>query len=275
VDWLQLVHCYHDVGEPVQYQGHHPIVIDVFRALYLRIINMKFGTITGLSALAVGLLAASASANTVSLGVFSTGNNGATLLTAGTADSSYLITSQPAGTNGNTLPYSPIVTDNNPTGWLPDSTSFSQTASKWVAPQEGGSHSDPAGVYDYTTSFDLTSNDILSTGNLIFTASADNDFQVFFNGTLIGGSTGNTAYTQFWGPFTITSGFQDGMNTLLFVVTNAAGTATPTGLNVSVSNDTIDTVPEPSAVASFSIAGLMLGGLLLRGRRNAAPKAAI
>jgi hypothetical protein len=238
---------------------------------------MKFGTITGLSALAVGLLAASASAS-VSLGVFSTGNNGATLITAGTADSTYSITSQPAGTNANTLPYSPIVTSGNPTAWLPDSSSFSQTASKWVAPQAGGSHADPAGTYDYTTDFSLTTNDILSTGNLIFTASADNSFQVFFNGTLIGGSTGSTAYTKFWGPFTITSGFQDGINTLLFVVTNDPATpsgGTATGLNVSVSNDTIDTVPEPSAVAAFSIAGLMLGGLLLRGRRAVANKVAI
>jgi hypothetical protein len=235
---------------------------------------MRLASITSLSALAVGLLAVSAGAATVNLPVFSTGNNGSTLITAGNLDTTYTLTSAPAGV---TTGVSPIVTNDHPSPWVPNSPTFSESASKWVSPGPSidGQHNYPAGTYDYTTTFTLTSADELNTGEIILSATGDNTIHVFFNGTLIGGNNSSTSYSAFSGPFTITSGFQDGINTLLFVVTNAAGNPTPSGLDVSISQATIDTVPEPSAVAAFSIAGIMLGGLLLRGRRMAAPKAAI
>jgi len=236
---------------------------------------MKLATITGLTAAAVGLMATSAFAVNRSLGIFSTGNNGTTLVTAGNASPGYAITSSPLGA------VTPVVTNNNPTAWLHNSPTFvNQSSSQWISAQKNGSASDPpfnptpTATYDYTQTFTLTNNDILSTGDIVFTFAADNRAQVFFNGTLIGSTIGGqNGYVAFSGPFTITSGFQNGINTLLFVVTNndgaTAGSGSATGLNVSISTDTISEVPEPSAVAAFSVAGLMLGGLLIRGRRPA------
>lgn len=243
---------------------------------------MRLGTITGLSAAAVGLLTSAACANVVSLGVFSTGNNGTTLITGSSPDPAYTITSAPVGITPGTA----IVTNEgannthhqstNPSAWLPNSTSFTgQASSQWIAPQANGSANDPAGTYDYVQTFTLTNNDILNTGEIKLQFAGDNSGLVYFNGTLIGSTSGGSSgYAAFSPVFTITSGFQDGINTLLFVITNNAGAGTPpggtpTGLNVSVIQDTIDTVPEPSAIAAFSIAGLMLGGLILRGRRQA------
>jgi len=229
---------------------------------------MKLGSILAISGLTVGVLAASAGA--AQIPVFSTGSNGTTLITAGTnTPADFYTVTGPAGsgfTNSGTF-----VPSARPSAWLANDSN-----SEWITPAKGGNSNQPAGLYTYSTSFTLSNADELSTGNIVLEYTGDNSgTEIIFNGHILADPTtgGNEAYTAFSGPFTINSGFQDGTNTLQFVINNEAPTATPEGLRVWIQSATISVVPEPSSVAAFTVAGLLLGGLVLRGRRMARNKA--
>jgi hypothetical protein len=229
---------------------------------------MKLGSILAISGLALGALAASAGA--AQIPVFSTGSNGLTLITAGpnVAADFYTVTG-PAGsglTNSGTF-----VPSLRPAAWLANNST-----SEWITPHANGTANLPPGAYTYTTSFNLSSNDILSTGDIQLEYTGDNEgTEIIFNGVDIGDPTtgGEAAFENLSGPFTINSGFVTGTNTLQFVITNQAPTNTATGLRVFIQSATISVVPEPSSVAAFTVAGLLLGGLVLRGRRVARNKA--
>jgi hypothetical protein len=232
---------------------------------------MKLGSILGVSSIAVGILAASAGATTVQIPVFSTGSNGTTLITAGTnTPADFYTVTGPAGSGltGAGL----FVPSARPTAWLANDAN-----SEWVTPAKSGNSTFIPGLYTYSTSFTLGAGDNLSTGNIQLEYTGDNTgTEIIFNGVPLGDPTtgGNTSYTHLSGPFTINSGFVDGTNTLEFVINNQAPTNTPEGLRVWIQSATISTtssvVPEPSSVASFTVAGLLLGGLVLRGRRRVA-----
>ncbi len=108
--------------------------------------------------------------------------------------------------------------------WLGD-----DTLSAWIGPDNDPYDNGPAGDYDYRTTFDLT-------GYSPATASITGEWAVDDDGVSIllnGVSTGNSdtianAYATFQS-FSITSGFQAGLNTLDFIVQNAYA---PTGLRV-------------------------------------------
>lgn len=220
---------------------------------------MKITSILSLSTAAVGLLAVSASAGTVNLPVFSTGSNGVTLITPGNVDPGYSVSGPLTG--------STFVSTGNPGAWLPNNST-----SEWIAPQVGGSHSDVPGIYTYTTDFLVPTDAFLNTGDIVLEYTGDNQVtQILLNGVLVGGPStgGNTSYTQFSGPISITSNFLLGSNSLQFLVSNQGPTNTATGLRVWIQSATIGVVPEPSSVVGFTVAGAMLGGLLLRGRSKA------
>lgn len=149
-------------------------------------------------------------------------------------------------------------------------------ASQWIGPKAlesvGSGGNDPAGYYEYQTSFDLTGLDPGS-ASLSGSFAVDNCVvQVFINGTATGiANTGvctSSANLTGFLTFNIGSGFISGVNTLTFVMQNGTGGAgNPSGLNVLVSGNANPlAVPEPAAFGLLGLAFFGLGGLWLRRR---------
>src|SRR6202171_3882545 len=170
-----------------------------------------------------GLLAQS-SQNIV---IFGTGvNTPSNLLADGAVDSHYtLYSSADSGFPG---PNAIVV---NSTAWPIPPWLTDGPASKWIAPQRDQTGGNAAGNYTYRTTFNLA-NMNWSSAVLTGQYSSDNTATMLLNGTPVGpASTCLCSFT----PFTITSGFQAGVNTLDFVVNNAGSSANPTGLRVDIS----------------------------------------
>ncbi|UFS69119.1 PEP-CTERM sorting domain-containing protein [Geomonas sp. RF6] len=105
------------------------------------------------------------------------------------------------------------------------------------------------GSYFYLTTFDLTNFDP-ATAILKISWASDNVSELFFNSNRIGSTPGgDNSYRQLT-TATITDGFIDEINFLLFVVENGpwgdAPYTNPTGLLVQIDSATADPVPEPS-----------------------------
>ncbi len=135
--------------------------------------------------------------------------------------------------------------------WVPNNA-----FSRWIGPR--ASSQGPAGNYIYRTTFNLPANANLSTamlGGLWGTDDPGTDIRI--NGI----STGQTSlgFTTLV-PFTVTSGFNVGLNTLDFYLTNAGG---PTGLRVDRMRGKYDLIPEPGTCI---LAAIGLGGMLVRRR---------
>lgn len=109
--------------------------------------------------------------------------------------------------------------------------------SRWIAPQAAQGTGNLPGDYTYRTTFNLTGVD-LSQFELVGGWATDNGgVDIVLNGT----STGlqNTAQFASLTPFTLTSGFVNGVNTLEFIVNNAPDPNNPeapgpTGLRVDL-----------------------------------------
>ena len=164
-------------------------------------------------------------------GLFNTGvDNSNALLSGGATDPHYhLITSADPSfpgpdamvvyTSGYPFPF-----------WLSDGPK-----SEWIAPSANEDLVITPGLYVYRTTFNLTGLDP-STAVIKGQWSTDNQgVNILINGM----STGITNSNQFssFTPFTISSGFVSGLNTLAFEVNNGptSGTANPTGLRVELS----------------------------------------
>ena len=146
-------------------------------------------------------------------------------LNGGDADPHYLLGVNPDGPTGF------VVVDPNAyvmQAWLPDSA-----ASQWIGPQPDGTG--VVGTYVYQVTFEVCRNYKYAVINGQW--AVDNSGGIKLNGipisdaggTIAGNSTDNFAT---WHPFTITSGFVSGLNTLDFYVTNSGGY---TGLRVELS----------------------------------------
>ena len=135
--------------------------------------------------------------------------------------------------------------------WVPNNAN-----SRWIGPRANSQG--PAGNYIYRTTFNLPANANLSTamlGGLWGTDDWSND--IYLNGTLNPNvSAGFTSLV----PFMVTAGFQTGLNSLEFRLTNAGG---PTGLRVDRIAGKYDLIPEPGTCA---LAAIGLGGMLVRRR---------
>lgn len=185
-------------------------------------------------------------------GLYNTGLNGSgTYLATGQPDGNYSVIASPAGS------FVPVATDDTiwplvAGPWVPNNPTFS----RWISPRanSGG----PAGNYVYRTTFNLPANANLSTamiGGVWGTDDPGTDIRIngFSTGQLSAGFTSLV-------PFSITSGFNFGLNTLDFYLTNAGG---PTGLRVDRIQGKYDFIPEPG---TFLLAALGLGGMLVRRR---------
>ena len=192
-----------------------------------------------------------------------TGLNNTGLGVGGTTDSSYKLTAVTSD-DGVATGVPTITTDQWPVNpWLVNSD-----VSKWITPTSTQSQSLDAwnaGTYTYTLTFDLTGYNAASayfTGRV----AADNSVVVKLNNQEISSVSGFTS----WSDFSASSGFQSGLNTLDFVVTNwAQSSGNPTGLRVEfASSDVAAAVPEPETYAML-LAGIALLGVVVRRRKSA------
>jgi hypothetical protein len=128
--------------------------------------------------------------------------------------------------------------------------------SKWISPRVNSAANEPVGTYTYRTTFDLSGLDA-SSAVLTGRWAADNTGTLMLNGNMLGITSGGF---DAWSPFTISSGFVGGVNTLDFVVTNVPGFIgpSPTGLRVEITGNATTTIPEPS---TYLLVGLTLCGI--------------
>lgn len=142
--------------------------------------------------------------------------------------------------------------------FLPSLWTTAITDAQWIAPQTHYEdfRVDPAGMYWYQTTFDLTGL-IPATAVISGLWASDDCGEIYLNGVPTGQTTSSTPYCLARPhPFTLTSGFVAGINTLSFLVENYSFSAgNPTGIIVSLSG-TAEHAPEPVAV------GLLGSGLL-------------
>ena len=197
------------------------------------------------------------------LPVFATGvdASGMSLPNGTQGDPHYTLVSTPSGTPGTVSVLTsahgnPIV----PNGWIGDSAT-----SAWIVPNnepflDGG----PTGYYDYQTTFDLSGFDP-ATASLSGQWATDNfGTEIRLNGQATGDAFNNS--NNAYSPFSITGGFQPGLNTLDFIVLDDGQGAT--GLRVDGFSGNANPVPEASSTVSLGLLlTLGLGGAFLARRK--------
>jgi hypothetical protein len=215
-------------------------------------------------------------------GLFSTGVDDADVVqTDGSAESHFYIAG-PADVpheldpNGNVVALSStdlrVFTQVNP-GTEPSWSGNSDT-SAWIGPVNPDLLHQPAGTYRYTLDFFLTADLDPSTAPITAYVFGDDGISdVFFNSVdthnqdLVPGTQQSPYQVPF--AFTFDSGFVDGLNTMVWQVTNSGG---PSGLRVQFVSQVTqngfggepDPVPEPGSVAIL-LSGI---GALAWGRRR-------
>lgn len=120
--------------------------------------------------------------------------------------------------------------------------------SRWIGPDQ--SSQGPAGNYTYATLFTLPANTNLATVNVSgMWATDDPGLDIEINNISTGQASAGFSTLV---PFSITGGFQIGVNTIEFLVQNAGG---PTGLRVDRIRGDYSLIPEP-ATLGLAAAGL-------------------
>jgi hypothetical protein len=183
--------------------------------------------------------------------IFNTGvDNSGNALPAGSIDSHY------AGISPASTAFVLGATTALPGTWLANSA-----ASQWIGPDDGNGGSVNGGLYSrtYRTTFDLTGL-IVATAQLTGRWAVDNSGTLLLNGIPISTATGFSSFT----PFSASSGFVAGVNTLDAVWTNAGG---PGGVLIEVSG-TADQVPEPGTALLMFAGGLLVFARLFAQRRE-------
>lgn len=191
--------------------------------------------------------------------LFNTGvDSSGTPLPHGTVgDPHYTLTSVPSGsssdirviTSAGGYPIGPYIGDN--------------ALSAWIGPNNDDDLNGPVGSYIYHTTFDLTGFNP-STASITGGWTTDNNgLDILINGTSLGFTTSFTAFSSGFSPFTVSSGFVAGINTLDFVVNNGGG---PTALRVEMTG-IASPIPEPETYVML-LAGLGLLGFMAHRRKN-------
>lgn len=169
-------------------------------------------------------------------GLFNTGvdNSGNAWGSAGVPDIHYSVIASPSGAftpvtvDDTTFPIPPWVANNSLSRWIGPAATFADG---------------PVGSYTYRTTFTLPTNAILSSASISGLWGTDDlGLDILINANSTSQTSGGfTSLT----PFSVTSGFVTGLNTLDFVFQNAGG---PTGLRVDDIRGTVQLVPEPTSL---------------------------
>jgi len=131
--------------------------------------------------------------------------------------------------------------------------------SAWINPF-GDNGSQPAGNYTYEETFNLAST---AGASLTGEFAADNDATMYLNGNLVASTVNGILGFEQYTPFSTSSDFLVGTNTIEFVVNNAA--PSPTGLEVEISGvSSVVTTPEPASFLLMGSGVLALAGVVRR-----------
>jgi hypothetical protein len=199
------------------------------------------------------MLACKVEAQTDLTGVFSTGVDDLwNVLPSGQTDSHWTISSSPYGAV-------PAIAASREHDWVANTAS-----SGWInATGLGETDVEPAGIYAYTLTFSLTGLNPAS-AQISGAWASDNASEIIFNGVDTGFSNPADEFGAL-DPFSITSGFFAGENTLQFVVTqDPGGGINPEGLQVNILSATAEPVPEPTSFSILGVSGLLLVRKLLK-----------
>ena len=186
---------------------------------------------------------------TTSLVLFNTGVNAAGgLLAPGAVDPHFVLT---ASADPTAPPPSAEVTSPVGSQWLQNSAS---PLSQWISPRpDTWSVSEPNGNYTYRTTFNLTGLDP-NTAQITGRWAVDDSSTHWLNGVQVPGGVPINTYDR-WTPFSITSGFIPGVNTLELRSQNLFGG--PTGVRLEMTG-TADTdcvtnrcVPPPAGIGMW------------------------
>lgn len=152
---------------------------------------------------------------------------------------------------------------------MPGTWNANTASSRWISPASNGTNQRPFGLYQYDLSFDLTGLNP-TTATVSGEWASDDYAMVLLNGVNTGFTNSSlVSPMQAFTPFTISSGFVSGINTLSIAVTNDPGFQT--GLHVNNLQGTAEIVPEPAAVMIGILALLGLAaGSSVRGCRGRA-----
>ena len=178
------------------------------------------------------------------------------ILAPGTPDPHYELTSAPGGLNEamKITPHS---------AWI--GADPEDGASGWIGPTAtAASAGVPPGNYTYETTFDLTGFWPDTAELTVAVARDDSLVGVYLNGNPVAYSQAGYTLNA---PFTITSGFVYGINTLEFLVSNGGTADNPHGLRVEVWG-TAEVVPEPASIALLGLGALALAGFGWRRRKR-------
>lgn len=210
--------------------------------------------------LALWLGAASAVMATPITGVTSTGTG-----TVGAKDTNFSVT-EPSST---VITPTDVGTNPIPGQWFNNSAN----GNGWDSITSNASANQAPGTYLWTQTFTIDTPALVS-ATITGTFTADNNVSVTLNGHL-GGSTPNAGSTAAVSDFKALSSFSFatndflvGTNTLVYTVTNQAGSTGPTGLLVNITAASFVGAPEVNtSSATAPTAFVLLGGLLLMDRR--------
>jgi hypothetical protein len=197
--------------------------------------------------------------------IYNTGESSAlTALPTGQSNPNYNVVAAPSG-----VPLGAAITTAANPYWLPNAST-----ADWISPGSSGLTNWAGGTYDYQTTFSLAGLNA-STAQLTGSWASDNGGCIYLNGTNTGNCTAAVGGFQSLVAFTITTGFQAGVNVLDFIVTNGANS--PTGVFIDISGTAlaaiaispqVATVPEPATFPALLGVGLVgLAAVFCRRRR--------